>query len=344
MRPAEHLKGLILDGGWHVDSIFSMPQTSTGGHYSVGYFVSKTGRKAYLKALDFSSALSQKDWTTALQDMLAAYNFEVSLLKQCNKHKLRRVVTPLDYGTVKVPGYGQLENVAYVIFELAGGNVRAEVAKLNQFDLAWSLRTLHHTATGLSELHSVGIAHQDLKPSNVLLFPDKGAKLSDLGNSSFSRGHSQLDSVRIPGDPSYAPPEQQYGWRHVTDFNSRYVADLYLLGSMVFFHFTRIPASTALYVKVHDCQDSLPGGEFLQDLPYLQSAFASAVDQFEKEISSFAKSLTGEIVMIARQLCEPDPRRRGDPNTRLSGRQQHDLQSYVSRFDRLATRAEMKIL
>ncbi len=138
MRPAECLVGLDLPGGWHVDSFVQRPSTSTGGKFSVGYVVENTeGRKAYLKALDFSSAFEQPDFTRGLENLVKAYNFECDLLEQCKDKKLRRVVTPLAKGTVRVPGdFGPLGNVAYLILPLATGDIRNEVEKWQKFDLA----------------------------------------------------------------------------------------------------------------------------------------------------------------------------------------------------------------
>jgi eukaryotic-like serine/threonine-protein kinase len=127
-------------------------------------------------------------------------------LAKCKKRNLHRVVTPLANGTVKVPGgFGPLENVCYLIFELASGDIRDEVNKFAAFDLAWCLRSLHHSALGLKQLHDAGIAHQDLKPSNVLVFSDSGSKIADLGCASDSTAYSKIDGLPVPGDMGYAP-------------------------------------------------------------------------------------------------------------------------------------------
>jgi serine/threonine protein kinase len=39
-----------------------------------------------------------------------------------------------------------------------------------RFDLAYRMRVLHNTAKGLNQLHVSQIAHQDIKPSNVVTF------------------------------------------------------------------------------------------------------------------------------------------------------------------------------
>jgi serine/threonine protein kinase len=347
VRPAECLQGLDLPGGWHVEAIVHRPPTATGGNFSVGYLVTnRDGRKAYLKALDFSAAFQDRDPARRLQEMTSAYNFERDLLAKCRDRKLGRVVTPLADGAVPVPGnFGVLGNVCYLIFEMASGDIRTEVANWQKLDLAWSLRSLHQTATGLRQLHSAGIAHQDLKPSNVLVFPGEGSKVADLGRASCADVASPIDVCWIPGDIGYAPPEQWYGWQASTTFDSRYVGDLYLLGSLVFFYFLGCSCTQTIRLKLsqsHGKQFDAAG--FLQDLPYIQHAFTGAVSDLIESVSVSAGDLADEIVMIAGQLCEPDPRRRGDPKVFLSRIPQYDLQPYISRFDRLARRAELKMV
>lgn len=348
MRPAECLVGLDLQGGWHVTSIVYRPPTATGGKFSVGYsVVNKQGQKAYLKALDFSAAFQSPDPARELESLTKAYNFERDLLAKCKENKFDRVVVPIVDGWVKVPGnFGDLGNVAYLIFALAEGDIRSEVERWKKFDVAWVLRSLHHSAVGLKQLHSAGIAHQDLKPSNVLVFHKEGSKLSDLGRASHISTPAVTDKFAIPGDVGYAPPEQWYVWRNPPDFSARYMADLYHLGSLIFFFFMNCSARAAISFKISQKHaKNFTPSDFIQDLPYIQSAFVESIDELRKYVKESAGDLAEEIVMVAQQLCEPDPRRRGDRKVLRTAYVPHyDLQPCISRFDRLAKLAERRMI
>ncbi|OGN91958.1 MAG: hypothetical protein A2Z75_06175 [Chloroflexi bacterium RBG_13_50_10] len=347
MKAAENLVGLDLDGGWHVDELWKRPPQSTGGYSSISYLVSnKEGEKAFLKALDFSTALQDEDPARRLYYLTSAYEFERNLLCQCRDKRLQHVVVPLADGTAKVPGnFGDLGNVPYLIFAMATGDIRAEVERWEVFDLAWALRSLHHCAVGLQELHSLGIAHQDVKPSNVLVFPVEGSKLTDLGSASQVGNPSQSDKKNVPGDVSYATPEQWYGWSQSSDFTNRYLIDLYRLGSLIFFFFAGCSATDAIQLKLSIKHGgNFTRSDFISDLPYMQYAFNETLHDLCTLIETPAKDLTDEIIMIAQELCEPDPRRRGDPAARAAAyRKQYDVQAYISRFDRLAKQAEIRM-
>jgi serine/threonine protein kinase len=121
--------------------------------------------------------------------------------------------------------------------------------ELYKNELAWKLRALHHITTGLKQLHGSDVVHQDLKPSNVVVF-DSGSdnqtsKLADLGRASRSNAHCPFDELPWAGDVNYAPPEVFYSFYEVDWHKRRIASDMYLLGSLVSFLLFQTTASAA---------------------------------------------------------------------------------------------------
>lgn len=335
--PARQLAGLELDGGWRVVGAVEFDDDHTGGYFSQAYIVeTSSGRPAFLKALDYEWALEADDPARALQALTEGFNFERDLLVRCNGFD--RVVRAITDGKVLISG----QVVQYLILELAKGDVRSQVDLSKRFDLAFTLRALHHVATGLSQLHGAGIAHQDLKPSNVLVFDNKISKVADLGRAS-SKGyvppHEDLD---VPGDQTYAPPELLY---HSIDSDwsrRRLGCDAYLLGSMVVFFFSGLGMTVRLRRELHDAHAWQNWtGTYVEVLPYVRDAFARVVESFEAEIPI---EVRGDMLDVVRELCEPDPALRGHPLNRARSGNQYSLERYISKFNLLATRAESGLL
>ena len=60
-------------------------------------------------------------------------------------------------------------------------------------------------AKALGSLHRAGIIHRDVKPENIILMPEGGFKLVDLGVARIPG--IDKDSLFVPGTPSYKAPE-----------------------------------------------------------------------------------------------------------------------------------------
>jgi len=274
--------------------------------------------------------------------MTSAFNYERDLCVKCRNRKLSRVVAALTEGRLLVAPENPASVVQYLIFELAHGDVRSQLDSLEQFDTAWVLRVLHHIATGLQQLHTIGIAHQDLKPSNVLVFSAQIAKLADLGRSAYKGEKAPHDDHPFAGDPAYAPPELLYHHLNEDWGRRRFGCDAYLLGSMVVFFFTRA-SMTALLLN-HMDESHHPSdwpGSFPEVLPYLRHSFAQALPLLESELSA---GLREPLMTAVRQLCEPDPLHRGHPANRIGFRDPFSLERYVSQFDLLAKKVEIGLL
>lgn len=148
--PAKRLLNMTLSTGWNVIEALPRQPGATGGHFSAGYIVkSIDGRKAFLKALDYSKALTSGDPARALQALTEAFNFERDLLVKCRNKNMDRVVVALEDGKIIIEDEGRQDVVQYIIFELAAGDVRSHLKIQEEFNLAWVLRSLHHLATGL---------------------------------------------------------------------------------------------------------------------------------------------------------------------------------------------------
>ncbi len=182
-NPAQQLVGLTLEGGWKVLGFAVRKPNATGGYFSQGYIVERAdGTRGFLKAMDYIKAFESPDTAAVLQAMATAYLFEKAICEKCNR--LSRIARAIDAGSLVLCKGQPHTKVEYLIFELAERDIRAHMDDLRKLDLLFLMKTLHHVATGLSQLHHAGIAHQDLKPSNVLIYSESvGAKICDLGRA-----------------------------------------------------------------------------------------------------------------------------------------------------------------
>lgn len=315
---------------------------TTGGHFSVGYLVEdESGRAGFLKALDFSEALKQPNPTIVLQGLTNAFNYEKQLLDQCRANNLDRVAVSIDDGEVAVGDLHPILPVPYIIFELADGDVRSRLNLAKRFELSFILRALHHCTTGVRQLHNLRVAHQDLKPSNVLVFGDTECRVADLGRSAMQGIATPMDQLDFAGDRTYAPPELLYG-EVASDWRVRRLAcDLYHIGSMAVFFFTKV-GMTAMWHK-HLDRSFWPSNwndSYRKVLPYVRNAHDFCFSEFETQLPQRIRMRLGEAI---KQLCDPDPLLRGHPIDRASRGNSYSLERYVSRFDHLARLAEWEL-
>lgn len=333
IRPRDALQGLELDGGWTVERSLRRSRNGSGSIFSSGYEVrNRDGRTAFLKAIDFYEAGFAPDPARVLEPLIESFNFERDLLSRCRDRNLDRVVRYISDGKVMLNGHA----VQYLILELAEKDIRGQIDSLDRLDLAWQLKMLHQMATGLRQLHGSRIAHQDLKPSNVLVFGNT-CKLGDLGKAShpeFSPPHEEDNS---PGDRTYSAPELLYG-HVISDWKKRrFGADLYLLGSMIVFMFTRTSMTSLIQHELeHFHHWQLWKGSYEQVLPFVRDAFGRALLRVENEIPD---TVRGDLMRMIRQLCDPDPEVRGHPRNRGVP---YELERYINELNLLARRAEAK--
>jgi serine/threonine protein kinase len=269
--------------------------------------------------------------------------FERFLHEQCGR--LSRIVRTLGSGTINVDG-SPLGIVEYIVFELADKDVRHQLSIVDRSDITFRLQLLHHVSTALRQLHLKEIAHQDLKPSNVLFFSSSGSKVADLGSASHFGSTGPFDHWAFAGDWRYAPPEFIYGYLDNDWKRRRFCGDLYALGSMALFCFSGVGSTPALMSRLDKQHKptSFGGswsGSFGDILPYLHHVFGPLVENAVSGIDDDV--ISAGIKETLQQLCEPDPRRRGIPVKAVDALSDISLERYISKFNNLAGHAEIRL-
>ena len=340
-NPAQCLEGRTLNNGWRVEEKINHPATASGGHFSTSYLVrSENGSRAFLKAMDFAEAFGSDDPAPDVERLAAAYNFERRLLERCSGRRLSRVIGVLDAGTVRLDEENPYSAVLYLILELALRDVRSCIGTPLVRNISWVLQVMHQATAAVRQIHSVDIAHQDIKPSNLLLFSNTHVKLGDLGRASDRTTPSANDELRIAGDISYAPPELLYG--HVSpDWRRRRLGgDMYLLGSLCVVLLSDLPMTHLLLTAMN--REHRPTdwtGTYEEVLPYVESAFTHVLRDLRGRIRH---PRSERVIQMIRELCNPDPAKRGHPKAYAQGTNPYALDRYVSALDVLYRMARIQ--
>lgn len=341
--PSEMLEGEIISG-WLVENQIQTFQGQTGGHFSRGYTVSKGNQHAFLKAMDLHGVIGKS--LKEVGDTVQQYEFERTLFETCAKSGLSHIVRMFDQGEFLPSKLQGLPNpnfnkVYYLIFEFAdGGDIRRELKFDNGKLDSWKMNVLHQISIALTQLHPVGIAHQDLKPSNVLAFKEqKKYKLTDLGRSNSKNHTAPTDAIPFPGDLNYSPPEYFYQFIPPEHQDRRVGSDAYLLGSMLSFLYIGLGALslTKVFIESEYWYDQWTGSyQFV--LPFLVDAHSKATQELSKHL--VGNKFQEQLSQIYFQLCHPDPSIRGNPKTRAIGNRV-GLERYVTEFDRYSKDLEI---
>lgn len=345
-----NLVGETLEGGWMVTRLLSSPlikkpEGKTGGNFSVCYTCEKDGKEAFLKVFDVFGAMLGGG-LAAVEEVVAMFRHEQFLVKVCKDAQLTRVVRGLDSKETKLddpdPLLRQLP-FCYVIFETADdGDLRDLLQRNSTIELALKFALLQQVAVGIEQLHKRRIAHQDLKPSNIGMFKSShvDAKLLDLGCAHSQERQSLRDVMALPGDPAYAPPEQQYAHGEGGFNDRRASCDLFQLGSLLSY---LVCGETAIAgIMGHVPIEFHPrnfGGNYEDVLPYIEEAFAKWLDGIEPTLPAWSREL---VMQILRSACDPDPARRGDAGARRQLGRPVGIDRFVSKFARLAKRADVE--
>lgn len=344
--PAATLTGQTLPSGWKLVQQLSTLPNGSGSNFCVGYVAERDGRKAFVKAIDFVKALNAMDPIAELAQLTSLATFEREAMELCEAQNLTRLIRLLSFEYVNLdPTRNPLNQVYCLIMEIGAGDLRKQLSHVGVFSCSAVFGILADVALGMSQLHRHGVAHQDIKPSNVISMTDLSVtkdalfKVGDLGRVVRKDRTGPYDGMPWPGDGHYAPPERWYGLVPTQWTDARESSDAYMLGSLVFFLLTGTPLQPLLSNRLTPVM--MPGawsGGYTEPLILVLRSLQLNIIS-DVLVPSVPQSLTDPLVAVVKDLIDPDPVKRGDRRARAQVGNPVGLDRFVPRFRQLANQA-----
>jgi len=135
---------------------------------------------------------------------------------------------------VTIYDVGNESGTCYMVMELIGGETLRALIARGPLEFGFVVDIGVQIADALSAVHSIGLLHRDVKPSNILMTSSGVAKLMDFG---IAKRLVDSDACTIAaltmagetvGTPHYMSPEQARG--RILDARS----DVFSLGSVLY--------------------------------------------------------------------------------------------------------------
>ncbi|MHC4592034.1 MAG: ankyrin repeat domain-containing protein [Planctomycetota bacterium] len=158
---------------------------------------------------------------------------------------------------VQVYDVGSEGGTYYIAMELVAGESLGSLSRrAGAMDYRRAAATASQVAAGLGALHSAGIVHRDVKPSNIIVRPDGVVKITDFGVALLQAGVQRLtqDGTTV-GTADYMSPEQARG----EELDGR--SDIYSLGVVLYQMLTAealFAGENALAVMRKHCEEAPP--------------------------------------------------------------------------------------
>jgi len=148
----------------------------------------------------------------ALKVLHQQYNEDEEFVERF-KREARSVAQLQHPNIVTVIDRGEEDGRQYIVFEyIDGENLKELVVRKGRLDVRTALQIALEIARGLSFAHASGLVHRDVKPQNVLLNGDGGAKVTDFGIArSLEVERSMTQTGTVLGTSNYIAPEQAGG-------------------------------------------------------------------------------------------------------------------------------------
>src|SRR5271154_6276007 len=260
----------------------TMLGTLLGGRYRLDAQIGRGGMSTVYRSFDtvlerpVASKLMHREIATD-SDQLERFRREARSVAQLNHP---HVVTVIDAGEETLPDahYPEADGgvgTPYIVLEYVDGeNLKDLIRREGPLPITQAIAYAIEIARALGAAHERHIVHRDVKPHNVLIGEEGGAKITDFGIARTLTEEALTIAGRVLGTTDYVSPEQALG-QPVTG-----QSDLYSLGIVLFEMLTGdVPfhGESPVMVAMKHVREDLPDVQRLR--PDLAAATAAVLDR-----------------------------------------------------------------
>ncbi len=255
--------------------------TLLGGRYRLDAQIGRGGMSSVYLAFDIvlerpvAIKLMHRE-IAADSDQLERFRREArSVARLSHPH----VVAVIDAGEEPVPhGPGAQEGdvgVPYIVLEYVDGETLKDlIRREGPLEILQAIAYAIEIARALGAAHEQLIVHRDVKPQNVLISDEGGAKITDFGIARTLTEEGLTMAGRVLGTTDYVSPEQALG--HPVTGQS----DLYSLGVVLYEMLTgEVPfrGDSPVAIAMRHVREDVPDVQLLR--PSVSAATAAVIDR-----------------------------------------------------------------